>query len=242
MVTTLKNSRAVKWTLSSARFVRQTPSEKQTESPNRLQSFYRARYYDVTTGEFTSRDPLEYVDGMSLYRGYFVPSDIDPFGEETWEECYGKCAYGGKIGPPTPEKHRDCIRLCNSLLESIGACAKNGEGTSFYSGTKLVGNKEICDLAIASACSKIEPCLDEARKKCEDQGMVFEITEESLSESTDVPKVFGVEWVGWFSGDDGCKIKRKPKISGGREAGTFVYSRIRKTVEYKCVGPQHCPE
>jgi len=33
-----------------------------------------------STGEFTSQDPLEFVDGMSLYRGYFVPSGWDPYG------------------------------------------------------------------------------------------------------------------------------------------------------------------
>ena len=42
--------------------------------------YFRARYYDTNTGEFLSRDPLEYVDGMSLYRGYFVPDSIDPYG------------------------------------------------------------------------------------------------------------------------------------------------------------------
>jgi len=42
--------------------------------------YFRARYYDTTTGEFISRDPLEYVDGMSLYRGYFVPGAVDPTG------------------------------------------------------------------------------------------------------------------------------------------------------------------
>jgi hypothetical protein len=42
--------------------------------------YQRARYYDGQTGEFTSQDPLEYVDGMSLYRGYFVPRGADPTG------------------------------------------------------------------------------------------------------------------------------------------------------------------
>ena len=42
--------------------------------------YYRARYYDPNTGEFISRDPLEYVDGMSLYRGYFVLGGVDPMG------------------------------------------------------------------------------------------------------------------------------------------------------------------
>ncbi len=43
--------------------------------------YFRARYYDPTTGEFVSKDPMEYVDGMSLYRGYFVPNAMDPEGK-----------------------------------------------------------------------------------------------------------------------------------------------------------------
>ena len=49
--------------------------------------YFRARYYDPTTGEFISQDPLArtlygtgYQDGMSLYRGYLVLNYIDPFG------------------------------------------------------------------------------------------------------------------------------------------------------------------
>jgi hypothetical protein len=48
---------------------------------NRLLSYFRARYYDPSTGEFTSPDPLEYVDGMSLYRGYFLLGSLDPQGK-----------------------------------------------------------------------------------------------------------------------------------------------------------------
>jgi len=64
--------------------VRESPSEKQTVAPKFTLSFYRARYYDPSTGEFISRDPLEYVDGMSLYRGYFVPNVVDPLGMSRW--------------------------------------------------------------------------------------------------------------------------------------------------------------
>jgi len=42
--------------------------------------YFRARYYDPQLGEFISRDPLGYVDGMSLYRGYFAPGAVDPSG------------------------------------------------------------------------------------------------------------------------------------------------------------------
>ncbi len=42
--------------------------------------YYRARYYDPETGEFITKDPMEMVDGASVYRGYFVPSESDPDG------------------------------------------------------------------------------------------------------------------------------------------------------------------
>ncbi len=61
-------------------FDRQTPRSKRFEIQIRLQVYQRARYYDCVTGEFTSQDPLEYVDGMSLYGAYFVPNAADPLG------------------------------------------------------------------------------------------------------------------------------------------------------------------
>lgn len=42
--------------------------------------YFRARFFDVETGEFTSPEPLEFVDGMSLYRGYFALGASDPSG------------------------------------------------------------------------------------------------------------------------------------------------------------------
>jgi RHS repeat-associated protein len=42
--------------------------------------YFRARYYHAELGRFLSRDPIGYVDGMNLYRAYFVPNGLDPFG------------------------------------------------------------------------------------------------------------------------------------------------------------------
>jgi hypothetical protein len=42
--------------------------------------YFRARYYNPLTGEFLSRDPLEFVDGFSLYRGYMGVIGMDPWG------------------------------------------------------------------------------------------------------------------------------------------------------------------
>ena len=41
---------------------------------------YRARMYDPVAGRFTSRDPMGYVDGASLYYGYFAVAFTDPMG------------------------------------------------------------------------------------------------------------------------------------------------------------------
>ena len=45
--------------------------------------YFRARYCHARLGRFISRDPLGYVDGMSLYRSYFVPNGVDPSGLDT---------------------------------------------------------------------------------------------------------------------------------------------------------------
>jgi RHS repeat-associated protein len=44
---------------------------------------FRNRMYSVDLGSFVSRDPIGFVDGLSLYRAYFVPLYTDPTG--LWE-------------------------------------------------------------------------------------------------------------------------------------------------------------
>lgn len=44
--------------------------------------YFRARYFHASLGLFISRDPLGFVDGMSLYRAYFVPGLVDPEGAD----------------------------------------------------------------------------------------------------------------------------------------------------------------
>ena len=43
--------------------------------------YFRARYFSDELGRFISRDPLGYIDGMSLYGGYFASGfGLDPWG------------------------------------------------------------------------------------------------------------------------------------------------------------------
>ncbi len=60
---------------------------------------FRARWYDPSTGGFVSRDPLGYVDGMSLYRGYFGITNLDPLGREVWivVRAFGNSSCGEAI-------------------------------------------------------------------------------------------------------------------------------------------------
>jgi RHS repeat-associated protein len=42
--------------------------------------YFRARMFDSALGRFIGRDPLGFVDGMSLYGAYFAPNGTDPSG------------------------------------------------------------------------------------------------------------------------------------------------------------------
>ena len=70
-------------------------------------NFFRARYYHAELGRFIARDPSGYVDGMNLYRAYFIPGGMDPNGldlvppDEICDDqdlCFGPG--GGRPGSP----------------------------------------------------------------------------------------------------------------------------------------------
>jgi hypothetical protein len=85
----------------SAPSSRQTPHHHEPLCSNRTWQPLRARYYDPHTAEFTSPDPLEYVDGMSLFRGYFVILSVDVLGLST-AECH-VIAFSSGAGNPRTE-------------------------------------------------------------------------------------------------------------------------------------------
>ena len=90
-----KNYDRPKQPASDARFTRQTPRSKRFENQKPSLRYKRARYYSAQLGRFISRDPLGFVDGMSLYRAYFVPNDLDPSGlacqNENCEDAIRAC-------------------------------------------------------------------------------------------------------------------------------------------------------
>jgi RHS repeat-associated protein len=97
--------------------------------------YFRARYFDGKLGRFAGRDPLKYIDGMSMYLAYFVPAKMDPTGESTvhqWhlrcnkipnkrERCKCHCVYS----PPDYGKGSCCVTNCMKTPGRIGGLSKS---------------------------------------------------------------------------------------------------------------------
>ena len=96
--------------------------------------YFRARYYDAELGRFIGRDLLGYVDGMSLYAGYFVSGSVDPEGTACQDPCDGKWkvakiviwdVYGRKGGGVvnlSKTQIENDVKLVNEVFEQ--ACVK----------------------------------------------------------------------------------------------------------------------
>ena len=75
--------------------------------PNLSLHFYRARYYDPSTGRFVSEDPITWAGGFNLYRAVENnPANlIDPFGlmsTVAWVHWFTEWMRGEPVPPPIP--------------------------------------------------------------------------------------------------------------------------------------------
>jgi len=111
---------------------------------------YRARIYDPESGRFVSRDPIGYVDGMSLYRGYFVGRGVDPLGNQAvncaalHQECLG-CVQETKDDCDL-RAHGFCFISCVvGGKRCKGGLAKGGLFTLCYG---------ICNAAYIASCDR----------------------------------------------------------------------------------------
>ncbi len=77
---------------------------------------YRARMYEATVGRFCSRDPIGYVDGFSLYRSFFAPSSVDPFG----------------LHDPIFDPFRNKMRTALNRLNGLSPCLSGATGMSGF--------------------------------------------------------------------------------------------------------------
>jgi RHS repeat-associated protein len=99
---------------------------------------FRARWMSPKTGRFLTRDPMRYYPGMSLYKAYFVPESVDPYG----------------LHDPIFDPFRDKIKKEIARLKGMSTCLLDETGlgnllsqlelalsrTTFgLSGTQIVG-------------------------------------------------------------------------------------------------------
>ncbi len=88
--------------------------------------YFRNRYWDTGLGRFINRDPAGYIDGMSLYAGYFVPNGVDPSGLAT--EVIATL-WGG-YDPITGEVHGTAIIECTDEAKGT-SCSFNRAVVAF---------------------------------------------------------------------------------------------------------------
>ncbi|WP_437203000.1 RHS repeat domain-containing protein [Planctomicrobium sp. SH664] len=97
--------------------------------------YVRARIYQPTSGRWWSVDPLGFVDGLNLYRAYFVPGGVDPLGTQC-DKVFNSGTYNQ--GRPTiPEGPTYDVYLNESQV-GYGPWLING----FY---EFIGNQGIID-------------------------------------------------------------------------------------------------
>ena len=127
------------------RFVREKTGEKRFENQKPSLRYKRARYYHAHLGRFISRDPIGFVDGMSQYRGYFVPGSVDPSGLKI-KKC--KCSRvpwsssTNRAGNPT--------NVRTSYVFTTGSC-QSACCSGFKPGSRRRGGDRSCSgAAVAS--------------------------------------------------------------------------------------------
>ena len=107
-------------------------------------AYFRARYFDHNLGRFIGRDPAGYVDGNSLYNGYFVPNGMDPMGMFD-EAGHFALSYAMLIAMGADREEAYQMALWSQLPDEVAEtdamqASPNGEGDT---GVVINGAKQI---------------------------------------------------------------------------------------------------
>jgi len=136
---------------------RKTPSDNNSFPTNRIRSLLRARYYDTHTAEFLSTDPLEYVDGMSLFRGYFVPNMVDSYGLSPCGDIYKKCI--SRCGNYLSKGHLRCVCRCRKKRDSCTSSVEESQRILLLGMLKAMCDS--CPDECEEGCTK-QQCLQDS--------------------------------------------------------------------------------
>lgn len=112
--------------------------------------YARARMYSPGLGRFVSRDPLDFIDGLSLYAAYFVPLTVDPTGKARVPERGAKCKPLGKtVVNPTGVK-TPCKTICRKYKDVPCPEVLGGTRRVLEDEKKVDGESESIDVYICS--------------------------------------------------------------------------------------------
>ena len=139
---------------------------------------FRARMYHSRSGRFFGRDPLQYVDGESIYRAYFILDSTDPSGqfEGAHYRCPSQIAYMRHRDHPRPTPKpapRPPQNPAPKIPPNTGGCT----GTCIGGNMTKTGNCNIttltvnpgsdgtCNLMTRGICDEIKKMIGAANKK-----------------------------------------------------------------------------
>ena len=134
--------------------------------------YFRARYYHPTLGRFISRDPIGYADGYNLYRAYFVPGGLDPWGltslvQDEWDwdpKWHGDPPRIG--GEPTDWKMPGNNVSCERFDEAIDDFEKSIKNRVLDHGKAMERSRK--ELARMQAAGHPQSAIDAFAKKMDD--------------------------------------------------------------------------
>jgi RHS repeat-associated protein len=209
--------------------------------------YFRLRYYMPGTGSFISRDPIGYVDGSSLYLGYFLLRYLDPLGLSALddENTIGVFFGGTGMGDPRKKDDPENYALGNipalsdwhdkgkEIVGPIGKLFEEYKGKKeFYElelsaripGGRKANDKELFDRAKNDVCfwfcSKIAPREkpDWGISNCPDYNIdIFGYSKGAIL----------AHRLAKLLNDDGCNCARNALSGRGEEAKVFKPIKVR---------------
>jgi len=205
--------------------------------------YARFRMYSPTLGRFISRDPIGYIDGMSLYAGYFVPNYTDPSGLGLAEEIQKLVEEAKKLkekGKNATEKevedHFGRRRfLADWYAQEHGVAGYLGEmyidrlindptpAQSFNDGGST---GQVVGAAVAAAI--ITKGLSE--KAADDSSS----SEEACPSKTCLPCVPPAGTLGYTVVPPGARERGRHKQGGGADSGHVKYRQVHQTAYPDC--------